>query len=45
MKFEVFHGGMSALTVAADNEDEVWKKLRLAGIRNRSGLLNIVRVE
>ena len=32
------------MTISAETEDEAWKKLKKAGIRNKSNLLRLIEI-
>lgn len=48
MKYEVWQQGINvkpAMIINADDEEEAWKKLRRAGIRNKSKLIELIRID
>jgi len=46
MDFELYDNTIRPLmSLSAVNEDEAWKKLRKAGIRNRSRILRLIQID
>ncbi len=45
MEFELTDGFNSIMTISAETEDKAWKKLRRAGIYNKSKMFNLIKIE
>lgn len=46
MDFELYDNSARPLmSLSAENEDAAWKKLRRAGIRNRSKLMRLIQID
>jgi len=45
MEFEVIEQGLSVMTIVANNEKSAWRKLKKAGIRNQSKLMQLIKID
>jgi len=44
MEFEVVNSGEVVTNIIAKDERDAWKKLKVGGIRNRSGILSLIKI-
>jgi len=45
MIYELFQGEEGLMTINANSEKDAWKKIRKAGIRNRSRTFHLIEIE
>jgi hypothetical protein len=45
MEFGVFEHGEQVMSIAAESEKEAWNKIHKAGIRNKSKIFHLIRLD
>jgi len=45
MKFGLYEGNMKVMHILASSEKEAWKKIKGAGIRNKSKMFTLIKEE